>query len=427
MFKGPRTANLALLVFSVIVTLLFSEWMFRQILFGESSLFPSIKNPSDYVKPVYFNGHPVYGENYWKLNYLFNRRFNVRNPHPVLGWTGFFDRHTLRHNEEDKIGKKRPVLLYGDSFAMCADESTCFEDILNRDTTFSSEYYFLNFGVGGYGVDQIYLLFNETVNEYEDPFVIFSLLTTDLDRCMLSVRDAQKPYFEKSGDSIELKGTPISLSSSEYFEANPPNITSYLLNKLLYGVNEPKTHETEESRELMEEIKNINTLILEEAFEKLKQRSGDFIVLLFQPQHHGRGDWRLPFIRELLEKNEIPYICDLDLRENDSRDKEFDPGTYALPNDGHPTSYANELVAAELKRCILDSSYRAEAAQYSLGWRDREPVRGVPYYRQLILDSPKWVELVRLKADDKGISLDSMITLDAIYMLNHSCPKRFSI
>lgn len=188
-----RIGNIALLAASIVITLILAEYIFRFILFSKIKMFESLRVPSYYVPHINCKDEDFHTVDYWKLNYLFKKDFNIEHPHPILGWTGKFSKKTLEHYNQDKLNDKRPVLLFGDSFAMCIDSVECFEEILNRDTTFSSGHYLLNYGVGGYGIDQIYLLFNATVDSFNNPFVIFSFFTTDMDRSMLYVRDAQKP------------------------------------------------------------------------------------------------------------------------------------------------------------------------------------------------------------------------------------------
>ena len=394
-----RLINTSLLFVTTTIMLLLAEFAFRLILFSDIETFAYLRNPYYYSDHIKHKNEDFYNENYWKLNYLFNKSFNVKNPNPLLGWTGFFDKKTLDHRDHKASKGKRPVLLYGDSFAMCVDSCECFEDILNSDPEFASENYLLNYGVGGYGVDQIYLLFNETVDKYENPFVIFSLLTTDMDRSMLNVRDAQKPYFVLNDDGLELQGVPITLSSEEFFEQNSPDIKSYLWNKFksspLYPFSQNKKLETE----YIEKIKTLNRAILTEAFKKLKELNTNYVVLIFHPVHLPRTGWRLTFLRELCYENKVPYICDLDVRNADRNYSKYIQYKYAVMGDGHPTTYSNVLISNKLKRYILDPEYRE-----------------IEYYKYRILYSPEWLETVKLKAFINGIPLDSMIYLDAKYM-----------
>ncbi len=397
--RKNRIINISLLILTTVIMLVLAEYAFRLILFSDSEIFAYLRNPYYYSDHIKHENEDFYNENYWKLNYLLNGNFNVENPNPLLGWTGFFGKKTLDHRDWKAAKGKRPVLLYGDSFAMCVDSVECFEDILNRDSAFASDNFLMNYGVGGYGVDQIYLLFKNTVDKFENPFVIFSLLTTDMDRSMLNVRDAQKPYFVLNDEGLELQGVPITLSSKEFFEQNPPDIKSYLWNKFksstLYTSEQNKEIETE----YIAKMKELNKAILMEVFRKLKELNTNYVVLIFHPVHLPDYGWRLTFLRELCRENEVPYICDLDVRKADNNYSKYNQYRYAIMEDGHPTSYSNVLISNELKQYILDPEYRK-----------------VLYYKERILFSPEWLETVKLKAIKNGISLDSMINMDAKYM-----------
>lgn len=96
----------------------------------------------------------------------------------------------LRHQDAGNIGRRRPVLLFGDSFAAGVGDAESFQNILNHDEAFSRDYYLLNYGVSGYGVDQIYLMLQHTLPLYQRTIVIFSLMTFDLDRSILTFREA---------------------------------------------------------------------------------------------------------------------------------------------------------------------------------------------------------------------------------------------
>lgn len=135
---------------------------------------------------------------------------------------------------------KRKILICGDSYIMCQNDSIqCFDEVLNADTTFNKNNILLNYGVGGYGVDQIYLLFANTIDKFEKPFVIFSIMPTDMDRSLLSVRTGQKLYFTEEGDSLKLNGIPIDSVPDHFFEENQPQITSYLLNRFTHSKLNP--------------------------------------------------------------------------------------------------------------------------------------------------------------------------------------------
>jgi hypothetical protein len=177
----------------------------------------------------------VESDDYWKLYFMFGGKYKPpETPHPLLGWVGRFDRETYTHAEYAGIADKRPVLLYGDSFASCAVDQ-CFQGILNSDSGFSQNHFLLNYGVGGYGVDQIFLLYQKSIEQYENPFVILSMLTEDLDGSALAVRTGQKPFYRLINNSLALSGIPIDPSPQSFFSKNPPGITSYLFRMFIHS------------------------------------------------------------------------------------------------------------------------------------------------------------------------------------------------
>ena len=176
------------------VTVLICEVGFRTLLFSQVAFMERFREPNLYTD--YFSD-----DDWWKLYYAFNKPANdtAKQPHSLLGWgwAGKFSNETYLHAEAGQVGRRRPVLLYGDSFTHCLTAlEDCFQGILNKDTEFSKDHYLLNYGVLGYGVDQIYLLLKSSLFLYHEPYVIVGIHTRDLDRSILSYFVAQKPYFE---------------------------------------------------------------------------------------------------------------------------------------------------------------------------------------------------------------------------------------
>ena len=61
-----------------------------------------------------------------------------------------------------------------------------------------------------------------------------------------------------------------------------------------------------------------------------------------------------------MDENQIPYIWSKDLILQDYKGSLTDFGKnsdqYFIPNNGHPTTYNNTLIARELKKYILENS-----------------------------------------------------------------------
>lgn len=417
--KKSWLINSALVLVTLTLGCLGIEYTFRWMLFGGHEAFAHLRNPTMYAPIIKQENEDFRTADYWKLHNLFKGNLSTKLPQELLGWNGFFNKETLVHVQKAKQGKRQPVLFYGDSFAMCVDTVDCFEDILNADSTFAKDHFLMNYGVGGFGSDQIYLLFNETVNEFNDPFVVFSLLTTDMDRSMLAVRERQKPYFEVSDTGLVLKGTPITQSPKAFFEENPPDITSYLWNKFKYSDISPFEPDHKLPGRMRQEEMELNTLLLEKAFRKLKKQGENYVVVIFYPEHHKGPDWRLTFLRDLCAQNDVPYICDMDLMHGDTTATDFRPGKYNIIGDGHPTSHLNRLLSMELKKYILHPKYRQEVAERNAHWKTRFPSkRVVSYYEQTIRNSPDWLLGIQQSAEKQGRPLDSLILENAVYMAN---------
>jgi len=408
-----KLANALLVVSSIFIALLLGEFALRKMLFSDTDAFASLKEPSAYAIYPEDKDEDFYNDDYWKLVHLFRERVMVKEAHPLLGWCGRFDRETLLHSDSRNLNGRRPVLLYGDSFAQCVDSAICFEEILNNDPQFSQDHYLLNYGVGGYGLDQISLLFEKTFGMYDNPFVIFSLLATDMDRSMLTFRDSQKPYYEIEHDSLVLKGVPLHGSTGDFVEDHPPAIRSYLLNRFRNSRLNPfrNTSDTPD-HEYMEDIRQLNGLILQRVFRILEESGLDYVILLFNPEDHQLPDWRLEFLTGFCEEENVPYISDRDIRLRDASGKDYDPNLYAIRGDGHPTSHMNLLIAGELREIILGTGLPQGAMEQA---RERHRLN-IEDYRRRILSDADWMDQIREKASERNIPVDSMVTLDAIYM-----------
>jgi hypothetical protein len=347
------------IVFSILLVLLaffIVELIFKSLLFSDWGALNSFRKPFLYAD--------WYSDNdYWKLQYIWQDKFPPEaryyppeEPHPYLGWIGDFSGVSFIHNKSSDLRERRPVLLYGDSFAQGMDNAIFIQDVLNNDHEFSEKYCMLNYGVAGYGVDQIYLLFNETIDLYKDAFFIFSFMIHDIDRCVLSVRVGQKPYFEIVDGKLELKGVPINPDPTDFFENNPPQIKSYLWNKFLYqrwnflsGFRAYLRGDKKIKRKKIE----LNEKIFSNVIEELKRRNLEFVFLVFHPEisFNNDPDWRGIWLKNFFRKNEIDLIWSRNILEN--RDNKKPLSGLFQEGNRHPTTLYNQIIANEIKKMIL--------------------------------------------------------------------------
>ncbi len=118
-------------------------------------------------------------------------------------------------------------------------------------------------------------------------------------------------------------------------------------------------------------------------------------------------------MKNFLEKHNIPYIWTIDLIEQDTLYDKYDIPKYIIPGDGHPTTYFNTLIANEIKRAVIEDNYEHIKIFNNT----------VEYYSYQIRKSEEWLNLVRKKAEERNISLEEMIKIDAKYLVKINSKK----
>ncbi len=95
------------------------------------------------------------------------------------------------------------IAFFGDSFV---ESAACSNDTLTTKLEALTGIDTLNYGVGGYGLDQIFLSFDRVrpLLDRDDRLVLIGLIQDDLDRTLLTIRTSPKPYFTVDGDRLDL-------------------------------------------------------------------------------------------------------------------------------------------------------------------------------------------------------------------------------
>ncbi|MCH8038383.1 MAG: hypothetical protein IIC53_14850 [Proteobacteria bacterium] len=212
------------------------------------------------------------------------------------------------------------MILYGDSFAATTKQARSFEDILNEDPEFAKEHYLLNYGVSGYGVGQIHLLFENSFQHHENAIVVYSLMVHDLDRTILSVRTGQKPRLWIEGGQLRRPSEPMDPDPDHFYATHTPAIWSYLYRRFIHCRLMPSsaTAWLSDEHAHTEEKRRLNGLILKDAIRQLRERGNEFVFLVFHTQWPGyatldEDGWRDRFLLEFFKENAVRYIWSKDL------------------------------------------------------------------------------------------------------------------
>jgi hypothetical protein len=252
------------------------------------------------------------------------------------------------------------VLFFGDSFV--AGRGPLAERIPQQlEEILGVRVY--NYGVAGYGLDQIFLRFRETHPLFARPIIVIGILTTDLDRSVLSIRTGQKPWFALRDGALELRGVPIDPDPERFVAGQPPRIPSYFaalaLRQGRLAIGGGRGAELGYKRE---EKQAINRRILEELVAETARRDLPlFFVLFYEPGELRRSGWRESFLREELARLGAPYLDtkELFLR---ARERSQIVAEFYRTTDAHPSSAGNLLVAEAVAQAWREGRIRRVGA-----------------------------------------------------------------
>jgi hypothetical protein len=265
-----------------------------------------------------------YDDDYWKLDHVFQTGLHAEAPRnlpfdPVLGWVRHdVDPRTYEHADEAAVGGRRPVLLYGDSFANCVTGSaSCWQGLMEQ-SPLGKEAAIVNYGTGGYGFDQIVLSMLRTLPRYLDrhPIVVMSVLVDgDLERSLLHCRELPKPRFRfNEAQDLVLENAAVP-SMQEFLALHPIGIRSYLLRYFLHGsgaVPEAWVDWFEGVEERENEARRLSEALLEMAVQELEASGVEYFFLIFHSRRFfapgANHDWQEAFVVETLQRLGAPFL-----------------------------------------------------------------------------------------------------------------------
>jgi hypothetical protein len=340
----------------LLITGVLAEGLLRLLLFAAWAPSTPLRRPELYA------GYSS-DDDYWRLHYQFDRSgYPTRRDvvHPLLGWSQ--DRIT----EDNRLGLMnetltaisspgRKIAIYGDSFVRGASEPRFH--IPRYTTRGFNDTTLIDFSVGGYGFDQIYLMFEQTKDLLQVSDVVVGVLTEDLDRAVLSFRTYQKPYFEVESESLILRGVPIDPDPEHYWRSNAPGIRSYLL-AFLVRKFAPYDPELAARLRKLPQKKAVSVKIIEQFEKQAKARNVRLLFLLF----YAEGDLRMTTWQEALLKQElghrrIPFLDTKPLLLAYADKENLPLSDFYVPN-GHHNNLGNQRISESLHAALSARGYR---------------------------------------------------------------------
>lgn len=178
-----------------------------------------------------------YDEPSWRLRWLQGRdggsaptRLSFDRHHPVRGWTlapglrdlPVFGGKRLSSNSRGLRGARefatpKPagvfrIAFFGDSFTFgeeVSDDETFAHHVEQLLAAESPSLEVLNFGIHGYGHDQMLLYLREELPRYQPDVVVLGYVSDDSLRNLTRFRDYAKPRFRLRGGELVLENVPV--------------------------------------------------------------------------------------------------------------------------------------------------------------------------------------------------------------------------
>lgn len=306
-------------------------------------------------------------------------------PHdPALGWTWpGIEPRTYVHAEESRLGERRPVLLFGDSYSAClTDAQVCFQGLM-ESSDLAEQCQLLNYGVSGYGFDQICLLARAAVPRFaeRDPVVVIGLLVDDdLTRSLLSLREYPKPRLGVEDGRLVVPQSTVPTPAQYRADPEPlPPSWAWAWAHQAIRVDPLEDPDSPQRRE----ARDLTRALLAELVCDLRARDVEhFFLLFYVPQSFAtppESDWRTTLLCETLDELGAPWY---DVRKELARRLADDGGTiqdFYIPYDhfggGHYDADGNAAAFAVLRRGLEEvADLRAPRAGAPPAWAFRSRV-----------------------------------------------------
>ncbi len=357
--RKKTAANFALLAASVLIGILCAEVLLR---IGINLGIGGLRDPRLYAGWCD-------DDDLWKLRYRWSEK-------PEGLWNGLlvFDPDLGWTLGDDAAGAcsdcESPVLLYGGSFmngVAPTPRNQRIPKLLSRSLRRPPRRIeggqrqgrpVVNYAVNGYGLDQIYLRFRETHRDYTKPTIVVGIMMLNLDRSVLSVRDAPKPYFRLAGGELELHGVPLPRDSAAWYRGHPPRIRSFLLAALVRQYRLGQAPIETEIPYRRAEKEAVTVAILEAMAREVETHDLSlFVVLVYPPWQLGYEGWREPLLKAHLQRLGVPYIDTK--RPLLKASAEPAAELYHPEPNFHPNAAGNRVIVREIAKRLLRWEARA--------------------------------------------------------------------
>ena len=246
------------------------------------------------------------------------------------------------------------ILGVGDSFTYgeaVRDEET-FCAVLDR---LIPEATVLNFGVHGYGVDQMLLRLRRDAMRYQPDIVVVGVFFPDADRNLLSFRDYAKPRFHLAGGQLELTNVPVPTPNEILASPFTGTPRSYLASLAAKQWQRLWSHTRFAAHDRWHKQRELLLLKLLTEIHATVRTENAHMVLLLLPADFGHYQPIATACKNWARANHVT-VADMEVvwGQLDADDRQ------RLAWVTHISPFGHESVAQELRRVILADSLLSE-------------------------------------------------------------------
>ena len=213
---------------------------------------------------------------------------------------------------------KKNIALYGSSFMDHKD----FQILLDNN----KEFKFLNYSLGSYGLDQIYLSYKLTAHLNQNSLLVFGFLLEDLDRSLFNKRDYNKPMFKFENDNFKLTNVPIQTN------VNKNKTYDFYLFRFLSNFIElsKNNFDSRLSRCHVDKKKKLFEFFINSTLKETKKYNQKIIIITFNliEDITNKESWRYEYVKNFLKQKNIIHIDSLEILKNNIDLNSENPNSY---------------------------------------------------------------------------------------------------
>ena len=197
----------------------------------------------------------------------------------------------------------------------------------------------LNFGVRGYGTDQMLLYYENEARNYDLDITILAFAFHHMPRNIRSFTFYAKPYFIRNGNRLGLLSTPVP-SEFELFDKNIPKFNKYILNNsvlLRIGLKYIRAIRKRQLYKEESDVWNLTKAIVTKFSNIVKKNNSHFILLNIEHEYKELE----PALQKLANEHNIDLI-----NLGPTLRNALDSGIPAqIPNNDHWSAVGHKIVS----------------------------------------------------------------------------------